>query len=256
MPPCSSINFLCTATVLLLTCSSLHAQSANELIKQGDAFASKWQTAEALKPYVAAEKLEPENPRILVRIAREYRHLMGDAAQKEEKLKLGGIALDYSLRAAALAPFDSEAQIAPAITYGKMLPFQGSKQQFEGSRRIKESADKALKLDPNNDLAWHILGRWHRVLADISMLKRLFAPLLYGKLPASTNEEAVTCFERAIKLNPNRLMHYIELGHTYAQMGRPADARKWINKGLGMPNVDKDDPAIKQLGRELLAKLP
>jgi hypothetical protein len=32
---------------------------------------------------------------------------------------------------------------------------------------------------------------------------------------------------RALELNPNRLMHYIELGRVYAQMGR-SDARLYI----------------------------
>jgi hypothetical protein len=31
----------------------------------------------------------------------------------------------------------------------------------------------------------------------------------------------VLCFQKAIEINPNRLMHYIELGQTYAQMGKP-----------------------------------
>jgi hypothetical protein len=35
-------------------------------------------------------------------------------------------------------------------------------------------------------------------------------------------------------------MHYIELGQTYAQMGKTADARRMIVKGLAMPDVDKE----------------
>ena len=80
--------------------------------------------------------------------------------------------MDYAQRAAALAPNDSEAQLSIAISYGKMLPFMGTKDQMEASRRIKDTADKAIKLDPRNDLAWHVLGRWHRVLSDVNMLKR------------------------------------------------------------------------------------
>jgi hypothetical protein len=38
-------------------------------------------------------------------------------------------------------------------------------------------------------------------------------------------------------------------------MGRPDDARKFISKGLAMPNTEKDDPETKQKGRELLASL-
>jgi len=72
---------------------------------------------------------------------------------------------------------------------------------------------------------------------------------------AATNEDAARCFEKAIELNPNRLMHYIELGRTYAQMGRAADARKFIAKGLAMTDTEKDDPETKNVGREVLAKL-
>jgi len=37
-------------------------------------------------------------------------------------------------------------------------------------------------------------------------------------------------------------MHYIELGRIYAQMGRKEEARKYIQKGMAMPNKEKDDP--------------
>jgi hypothetical protein len=50
-------------------------------------------------------------------------------------------------------------------------------------------------------------------------------------------------------------MHYIELGRTYVQMGKAEEARKYIMKGLALPNTEKDDPETKILGRQLLAKL-
>ena len=50
-------------------------------------------------------------------------------------------------------------------------------------------------------------------------------------------------------------MHYVELGRTYAQMGKKDDARRFINKGIAMPDVEKDDPETKQHGRETLKKL-
>mgnify|MGYP003694409427 CR=1 FL=1 len=50
-------------------------------------------------------------------------------------------------------------------------------------------------------------------------------------------------------------MHYVELGRAYAQMGRTVEARRFIEKGLAMPNVEKDDPETKRRGRETLANL-
>ncbi len=246
--------FSATAAFLVI-CATVRAESPNDLITKGDAFDIRFQAAEALQFYLPAEKLQPTNVRVLVRIARQYRHLMTDATTRDEKLRLGGIALDYAQRAAALAPNDSEAQLSIAISYGKMLPLMGTKDQTEASRHIKRTADKAIKLDARNDLAWHVLGRWHRVLSDVNTLKRGLASLIYGKLPQTTTEEAVKCFEKAIEINPNRLMHYVELGRAYAQMGRTADARRFIEKGLAMPNVEKDDPETKRRGRETLANL-
>src|SRR5207253_3151982 len=146
-------------------------------------FERKFQANEALPYYLNAEKLEPKNPQILVRIARQYRYLMTDASAKQEKLRLGYIALDYSTRAAAAGPHDADAQLATAITLGKMLPFLPTKEQISASPRIKDSVDKALALDPNDDTAWHVLGRWNRVLADVNTVKRALAQVIYGGLP-------------------------------------------------------------------------
>ena len=211
--------------------------------------------AEALKFYLPAETLEPNNASLLVRISRQYRHLMSDATKREEKLRLGGIAVTYSRRAATLAPNDPEAQLSVAISYGKVLPLQSNSERIENSRVIKTAADKVIKLDPDNDLGWHVLGRWYLNMAEISGVKRALAQVVYGKLPPATNADAVRCFEKAIALNPNRLMHYIELGRTYAQMGRTVEARKFINKGLGMAPTERDDAETKSKGREVLAKL-
>src|ERR1700736_2208099 len=78
-----SVKAFSVATAVLLICAASRAQSADDLIEKGDVFALKFQSDEALKNYLAAEKLEPKNVRILVRISREYRHLMSDALKTE-----------------------------------------------------------------------------------------------------------------------------------------------------------------------------
>src|SRR6185295_4088630 len=115
-----------------------------------------------------------------------------------------------------------------------------TKQQIASLRLIKIAADKVIALDPNNDLAWQVLGRWYLALADLSRVQRAWVRVAYGKLPPAKYEDAVRCFEKAITLNTNRLMHYIELGRTYALMDREEDARKFIAAGLAMPETEKD----------------
>jgi tetratricopeptide (TPR) repeat protein len=255
MRPAYLLNTLAAALALALASSGIAAESAEELIQKGDVYYAKLQAAEALRFYLPAEELDRNNVRLLVRIAREYRHLMSDATEASEKLELGKTAVDYARRAVALAPNDPEAQLALAISYGKVLPMEETRQQIALSRLIKIATDKVIALDPHNDLAWQVLGRWYLTLADVGPMKRALAQVAYGKLPPAKYEDAARCFEKAIVLNPNRLMHWIQLGRTYAKMGRDADARKLIDKGLAMPETEKDDPETKNLGQQILKKL-
>jgi tetratricopeptide (TPR) repeat protein len=240
---------------LALASMAMGAESAAELIKLGDVFYYKLQAAEALKFYLPAEKLDPNNVRLLVCISREYRHLMSDATDTSEKLQLGDTAVNYAQRAVALAPNDPETRLALAISYGKMSPLEKTKQRIATLHLIKIEVDKVIALDPKNDLAWHVLGRWYQALADVGVTKRALARVAYGPLPPAKDEDAARCFEKAIFLNPKRLMHYIELGRTYEKMGRDDDARLFITKGLALPETEYDDPEIKNLGRQVLKKL-
>jgi tetratricopeptide (TPR) repeat protein len=255
MRPCLILSTLSAALVLSLASTGAGAESAEELIQKGDVFYDKLQATEALQFYLPAEKLDPSNVKLLVRIAREYRHLMSDASKESEKRQLGKTAVDYSLRAVALAPNEPEPHLALAISYGKMLPLLETRQQIATSRLIKDAADKVIELDPTNDLAWQVLGRWYLGLADVGMVKRALAQIAYGKLPSAKYEDAERCFEKAIALNPHRLMHCIELGRTFAKMGRDAEARELINRGLAMAETEKDDPETKRLGRQVLKQL-
>ena len=83
----------------------------------------------------------------------------------------------------------------------------------------------------------------------------MFASAVYGGLPDASNETAVECFKKAMALNPNRLVHVVELGRTYAMMGRKAEAKRYLEMGLAMPNKDKDDAETKQRGRVSLKQL-
>ncbi len=243
--------------LLVFSAPQIWAESvdADALMKKGDRFDKALKAQEALDCYLPANQAEPDNVPLLLRIARQYRHLMTDASAKSEKLRLGNLSLQFAERAAELAPKNAEAQLSPAISYGKMLPYMSSKDQVDTSPKIKAAVDRTLELDPRNDNAWHILGRWNRVLANINVIKRVLANAIYGDLPKTSNEEAERCLLKAISINPDRLIHYIELGRIYAEMGRNEEARKYILKGLAMPNEEKDDPEMKQIGQETLQKL-
>jgi tetratricopeptide (TPR) repeat protein len=250
------VVLFCSFPVIVLSFLNggvLRAESADALITEGDFYYTKLQANQSLKYYLLAEKMDPENVRLLVHISREYRHLMGDATGQGEKVRLGNTAVEYAKRATDLAPKDPDAQLAVAISYGELQPFQGYQQRFNAVHIVKDAVDKVIELDPQNDLGWHVLGRWYQGLAEVDPLHRVLAQAL-GGLPPATYQQAATCFEKAIELNPNRLMHYIALGTVDIEMGKKDEGCRLIEKGLAMQNTEKDDPETKRQGQEVLAK--
>lgn len=243
---------LIVALLFLLPASASFADNADDLVKKGDVYDQKFNPTEALKYYLPAEKMEPENVDVLLRIARQYRHQTADTANVNEKIRLSGIALSYAKRAVALAPKSSEAHLSVAICHAKSLEFYTNKEKMEALRQVKIFADKAVSLDPANDLAWYILGRWHQRVADLGTLKRKVAEMAYGGLPKASNDDAAKCYNKALSINPNRSPYLVDLGITYAAMAKLDDAKKFIQKGLSMPSIGKDDPDAKKRGNETL----
>jgi enamine deaminase RidA (YjgF/YER057c/UK114 family) len=68
-------------------------------------------------------------------------------------------------------------------------------------------------------------------------------------------DEALKHFGFARKINSRRLIHQIEYGRTLAMMGRDAEARTEIQKGLDMPNREADDKDSRERGRKTLDSL-
>lgn len=226
-----------------------------ELVRQGDAHDTKYQPDAALQYYLPAEQLDPTNAALLVKIARQHVFRMPGLKSKADQLTSGRTALAYAERAVKAAPNESDSHLSVAICWGKLTPLLGNKESVAASRQIKTAAETAVRLNPRSDYAWHLLGRWHQELAQIGGLTRGLALVVYGGLPAASHDEAVRCFEQALMLRPDRLIHHIELGRTFAAMGRIDEAQKYLQQGLAMPNKEKDDPETKQRGRATLKQL-
>ncbi|MDB6119262.1 MAG: hypothetical protein JWO08_3043 [Verrucomicrobiaceae bacterium] len=242
-------------SLLIALPSIAGAESASSLIAQGDKLDSQQKTLPALKVYLEAEKVDENNPDLLIKIAKQYGESMTDISDVDAKRKAGETALGYSKRAAKLAPKMSDAHLAVAICYGRIADLVPVRMRVEYSRLILGSTQKAIDLDPRNDYAWHMMGRWNQAVATMGSLTKGIVSLVYGGLPNASLEKSKECFEKAIKIKNDRVSHHIELGRTLAFMGSKDEARKQIQTGLAMPNKERDDPETKDRGRETLKTL-
>jgi tetratricopeptide (TPR) repeat protein len=225
------------------------------LMEQGLAQDARLDTAGALQTFLEAEKLAPSDANVLYRVAREYALSMNDTASKEEQRARGEAALAYGKRAVAADPNNAQAHLAAAICFGRLAPFVDTRTRIDYSRLIKEEANAAVALDPTDAYAYHLLGVWNYELAGLNPLLRGMARVIYGSLPDASYEDAERYLKKAVELAPTRVSHRVELGRTYAALGKKDLARQELRLALSFPDRDKDDPESKRRARESLQKL-
>lgn len=228
------------------------ATTADEWIVKADRYERRGQSKQALDAFLEADKLRPNRPEILVRIAKQHGDMMTEQRDAAKRRASALKALAYSRRALEIDEKHSDAHLAVAISIGKKTEFMGNREKIEASREIRKHAERALALNPRCDYAHHMLGRWHQELAGVGGATRAVARLIYGRVPSASYEDAVRHFERARTLRPDRLIHKIEHGRTLAMMGRAAEARELLTAALDIPSRDKDDDEAKQRGRATL----
>lgn len=210
------------------------------LIKQGDVEDRQGHTRAALACFRQAEQLEPRNPAALLRIAKQYSDLIGETKPEDAARTVGEKALDYSQRAVALDPLNAKARLSLAVSYGRLTDFVGNKVKLEYSRLMRDQALKSIELDPTDDFAWHVMGRWHYGVANVNAVLKAMARIVYGGMPVASNEEAVRYFKKAAEIAPQRIVHHSELARVYAAMGRKELAAREWQTVLALPALDRD----------------
>jgi len=235
-----------------LTLSMGIAADVPALIKSGDALDAKNRNPEALELYLQADASRPDDAEILQRIANQYSQMISEMPTHDEKVRIGKLALQFAERAVELAPANSDAHLTLAICYGRVALLESPRERLEYSKKIQSEAEAAVELNPQNDFAWHVLGRWNYELATLNPALRVVAELIFGKFPDASLERAAECFEKAIAVGPDRVIHHVELGRTYLALGRIDEGRAQLKTGLELPNRKKDDSESKVAARKAL----
>jgi tetratricopeptide (TPR) repeat protein len=222
------------------------------LVKQGDAEERLGRTRIALGCFRAAEAIDSKNVGVLLRISKQYSDLIATTKPQEAAEQIAQRALNYAQRAVEIDPKVAKAHLSVAVAYGKLTDFVGNKEKLEYSKFIKQETLKSIELDATDDFAWHVLGRWHSGVANVSGVLKLMAKLVYGGMPVASNEEAVKCLKKAGELAPQRIIHHSELARVYQLMGKKELADKEWKIVLALPAVDKEDEKDQAEAREVL----
>jgi tetratricopeptide (TPR) repeat protein len=223
----------------------------------GDSLADKWDHQGAMNAYLKALELNKDSYEAAWKAGdqtTEYANKLpaGQKAAKEAAFKK---ASELCARAIVINPKGDEGHFRLAVTYGRLALFRGGKEKINLAKKVKASADTALMLNPNNDLAWHVIGRWHQDLGNLSWALKAVAKVVFGGVPPGSNAEAVAAFQKAISIDANHIEHHLELARTYKLWGKKELMKAPLEKALSLPSVEEDDDAFKAEAKEMLAKL-
>jgi Tfp pilus assembly protein PilF len=227
---------------------------AEQFIVQGDAEVRAMHSGSALALFEEAAKTDPNDAEIVLRISQQCSNLIAEAKTPVEAATYAHRSLDEARKAVSLAPENPLAHLAVAVAYGRMTDFEDNRTKVENSRYVKAEAEKTLLLDPKNDFAYHVLGRWNYKVSTLNMMLKLIAKYVYGGMPDASLEEAVRDFKKAIEIAPQRVIHHHELARTYVALGQLDDARKEWEKEITLKPEDNEGEKDQAEARAELEK--
>ena len=233
----------------------------SNLLQQADSLYAAFKTHEALHALSRVLQLDPNNFEALAKSARGHIDLgdmipQSDPAARDKKLKEYRTAEDFARKALKIDPQSTWGHMYVAASLGKVASQSSVSQQIDLSGEIKAEADKAIEADPQNGFAYHILGVWHRRMAEVGGTSRVFASaFLWRSIPRGDLNTSVDYLKKAIALNPTVISHQLEIAKTYIDLGKYDLARNALRSSLAQPIQFSDDANHKREAEKLLAEI-
>ncbi|MDH3267572.1 MAG: hypothetical protein OEM46_01840 [Ignavibacteria bacterium] len=239
--------------------SNHFAQTAEELIKEGDKYNKEFNHQKSLEAYQQADKLLPGDWKIMWRISRaivDIANKMPDATdeQSDAKFEKYKESFIYADSAVKLAPDESVTYLRRAIVNGRMALFEGVFSAIGTVNDVKDDSERAIELDNGGNyvqaLSHYVLGRAHAKVCEKAYLLRLPLGLGWGDM-----EIAIREFQNAIKLKPNYRMFYLGLAKAYIEEDEYELAKENLLMVEKAPvNLEDDEEYLKE-AKQLLVEV-
>ena len=226
----TSRRLLGTAAVvaLALAPAGLAAQSAMDHVALGDKDHAAMNAPGALRHYEEAAKVDPKSYEALWKSAREAVDVGEYNSDEKERERLYTLAELYARRAAEANPSDAEGHFHLARSLGKKALSLGKRDRVKYAGDVRTHALEALKLNPKHPGALHVMGMWNYNVMSLSGITRFMAKnFLGGKVFDSANwDDAQRYMEESVAIEPNRLVHHLDLARVYKSRDNKDKARE------------------------------
>ncbi|HEX6066483.1 MAG TPA: tetratricopeptide repeat protein [Longimicrobiales bacterium] len=235
-------------TAILLCTASAHAYAQTAAIP----------LEEALIQYEAAVAADSNAQAALVNAALAAVTIAEYQAPSAERDSLFARAVRHARRAVALNSADAQAHFALARALGRFALTQGVREQARLATEIRNEALAALAINREHAGAHHVLGLWHKTVMKLSGVQRLIARTFLGAkgMSEASWDQAVSHLERAVRSEPQVMVHRLNLGRLYVERKRWDDARQQLQWVLQAPSVDYNDENYRREAEKSLKLIP
>ena len=241
--------------LLFLTLSfRAFTQDVPALLQQAAWLESSFKEEEALVKYQEIIKLQPHNVFALCHCSDLNCRIGNRQDSRDKKIGYFKAGRDYANIAWRLDSTNSEANVVMAFSIGRMILLESGREKVAGAGAIKRYAENAIRYDPGNYMAWHILGRWHYEVSGLNFIERTLAKWLYGALPDASLQESIRDYEKSMSLRPDFMLNYLELARACHRDGQNARAIQLLRRLDSLKDGMYDDRQVRREGRQLLAE--
>lgn len=230
--------------------------SARDHITAGDRDHDANNLAGALRHYELAIATDSNNYEAHWKASRDAVDA-GEADSGAEQKRLFRRGEQHGRRAVAVNPNDAEGRVALARALGRSALTMSAKDRVNYAAEVRTHASEALQHDPRHPAALHIMGMWHAEVMRLNGMSRFMAKnFLGGKVFGSANwKDAVRFMEEAVRVDPDRLVHRIDLAEIYADAGDKAKARTAFQYIVNAPATAPADRRYKERAEQALKSL-
>ncbi len=256
----SVLPALVLAVAIATTDAAAHplgAQTAKDQIALGDREYAEHKAQSALDSYMKALSVEAKNYEALWKAARVETDLSELAPKGARQDSLMTAATVHAAAAIGVNPRDAEGHFCAARVAGRKALTLGTRDRIKYAKIVRLESLDALKADSLHPGALHVLGMWNAEIMRINGLARIFAKSFLGAdvFSRASWSEAQRLLELAVKVDPTRIVHRLDLAAIYTDRGDKARAREQYEFIAKAPLHDATDALYKQQAAERLRKL-
>jgi tetratricopeptide (TPR) repeat protein len=247
---------LLLVTVLSLTPAIAAGQIADYL-RSGDEAYVALRPLDALGQYEAVIAQDSTSYDALWKASRSLADLAEYEPDKNKREDMYRRAEALARKAVSVNPSDAEAHFHLARALGRVALSLGPRDRVKYGKAVRNEALEALRLNPDHPGALHVMGMWHAEVRRLPGIARFFAKtFLGGKIFGEARwDEAVRLLSRAVEVDPQRIVHRLDLARIYRDIDQREQARVHYEQVIDGAVTDYNDEHYKREAAEEIKRL-